>query len=585
MNPQQPYVPPTTPPPAGQPNPMAQQPMYQPPAYPPAPAPPIAPAYNPAPAGSPMAAPAFPAPQPPQQPTPLANVKQEVTQRLQQANNVLVTVSNNPSVDQLASAIALTLLLNKLDKHATAVFSGEVPNTIEFLQPEKTIEKTTDSLRDFIIALDKSKADKLRYKVEDKYVKIFITPYHTSLNEDDLEFSQGDFNVDVVIALGVHHKEELDNAITAHGRILHDAVVISVNNKQTADLGSINWYEPTASSLSEMLVSVVEPLQGKKILLDGQIATSFLTGIVAETDRFSNDKTTPHTMNVSATLMKAGANQQLIASKLEEPEPIPELEKTSEEPAQAKSTQSGANVPLPTPVTSADGSLAIEHPLESGNTKTLADLEEALAQDNANAENQEDDLDKIHIDDNGRLQRLAELREQQERAAREAATNQFPEHSSNMILEPPTLGGELSANTKTTVASPSYDPLSQPVPTEVGSMQHSKPLQPLNQPAAAPETPQTLDQIEQAVNSPHLSEQDARAQVSSIENQIAQQKPEPIAALNAQPLGDIRSDSADAVSSKLVPPDNGPPPDPTAASHSPTAPPPVPPPLMPPAGK
>src|SRR5689334_22674592 len=109
------------------------------------------------------------------------NLKEQMAQRVKEANNVLVTVSNNPSVDQLASAIGLTLLLNKLGKHATAVFSGQVPSTIEFLEPEKTLEKNTDSLRDFIIALDKSKADKLRYKVEDKLVKIFITPYRTSI--------------------------------------------------------------------------------------------------------------------------------------------------------------------------------------------------------------------------------------------------------------------------------------------------------------------------------------------------------------------------------------------------------------------
>src|SRR5262245_66315276 len=128
--------------------------------------------------------------------------KQAVVDRIKQASNILVTVSNNPSVDQLASCIGLTIGLNKLGRHATAVFSGTVPSTIEFLQPEKTLEKNTDSLRDFIIALDKSKADKLRYKVEDKVVKIFITPYKTSINEKDLNFSQGDFNVDVVVALG-----------------------------------------------------------------------------------------------------------------------------------------------------------------------------------------------------------------------------------------------------------------------------------------------------------------------------------------------------------------------------------------------
>src|ERR1700722_3597263 len=163
-------------------------------------------------------------------PKTMDNPKQQIVDRVKQATNVLVTVSTNPSVDQLAAAIGLTLLLNKLGKHATAVFSGQVPSTIEFLQPEKTLEKNTDSLRDFIIALDKSKADKLRYKVEENVVKIFITPYRTSISEKDLDFSQGDFNVDVVVALGVREQTELDQAITAHGRILHDATVISINN-------------------------------------------------------------------------------------------------------------------------------------------------------------------------------------------------------------------------------------------------------------------------------------------------------------------------------------------------------------------
>src|SRR5215813_12700443 len=94
--------------------------------------------------------------------------KQAIADKLKTANNVLVTVSNNPSVDQLSACIGLTLVFNKMGKHATAVFSGAIPSTIEFLQPEKTIETNTDSLRDFIISLDKAKADKLRYKVEDK---------------------------------------------------------------------------------------------------------------------------------------------------------------------------------------------------------------------------------------------------------------------------------------------------------------------------------------------------------------------------------------------------------------------------------
>lgn len=247
------------------------------------------------------------------------NPKQAVVDRLKQANNVLVTVKASPSVDELAACIGLSLALNKLDKHATAVFSGEVPSAIEFLQPEQTIEKDTDSLRDFIISLDKSKADKLRYKVEDQVVRIFITPYKTSITEQDLDFSQGDFNVDVVLALGVQDQNDVDTAITTHGRILHDATIVTINNTESGEIGTLNWFDAGASSLSEMATGLATAL--KTDVLDEQIATAFLTGIVAETDRFSNEKTSSDTMKVSAALMAAGANQQLVATKLEE-EPI-----------------------------------------------------------------------------------------------------------------------------------------------------------------------------------------------------------------------------------------------------------------------
>jgi hypothetical protein len=251
-----------------------------------------------------------------------AAAKQQIAERVKQANKFLVTVNANPTVDQLAACIGLTLLLNKMGKHATAVFSGKVPSTIEFLQPGKTFETNTNSLRDFIISLDKSKADKLRYKVENDVVRIFITPYKTSLSQKDLVFSEGDVNVEAVIALGVTQQGQLDAAITAHGRILHDASVISVNTGQAASsLGQINWADPQASSLCEMLVSISEAFGPG--LIDAQTATAFLTGIVAETQRFSNKKTSPKVMTMSAQLMAAGANQQLIVSKLEPPPPPP----------------------------------------------------------------------------------------------------------------------------------------------------------------------------------------------------------------------------------------------------------------------
>lgn len=400
------------------------------------------------------------------------NIKQSIVDRLKQTNNVLVTVKSNPTVDQLVACIGLTLFLNKQGKHATAVFSGAVPSIIEFLKPESTLEKDTNSLRDFIIALDKSKADKLRYKVEDKVVRIFITPYKTSLSQDDLEFSQGDFNVDVVIALGVHVREELDQAIMSHGRILHDATVVSINNSKPADLGALNWNDSKASSLSEMTASLVDLLQPNA--LDAQIATAFLTGIVAETERFSNAKTTSITMNLSAKLMAAGANQQLVATKLQEPakiaDPTPPAQKTNQ-----------------------DGELEIEHPAKQ------QDIELPLPASDGNIDGE------IQIDDQGNLKLGL-----QDKKAKAEAINNAPKKPSRLALDPPTLGGALTANTQPNQLEPSVDPLSGKSPNDA-ILTREEPasidfVEEPNTPTASNiNQSQTLSAIEQTVASPHVT--------------------------------------------------------------------------------
>ena len=263
-------------------------------------------------------------------------LKQQIADKIQDSSNILVTVSNDPSVDELSAALGLTLLLNKMDKHATAVFSGKTPPAITFLDPEKTFEDTTDSLRDFIIALDKEKADHLRYKLEGDLVKIYITPYRTTITDRDLEFSQGDYNVELVIALGVENKDHLDAALDGHGKILHDATVVTLTaGEQVSNLGSIDWHDSNASSLSEMLASLHEAMKLDKKLFNKSIATAWLTGIVAATERFSNPRTSSRVMTIAANLMAAGADQQLIASRLEEAQ-----EEEREEPTKNPNSQS-----------------------------------------------------------------------------------------------------------------------------------------------------------------------------------------------------------------------------------------------------
>ena len=278
----------------------------------------------------------------------------ELIDKIKTANNILVSVDHNPSIDELAGCIGLTLFVNKLNKHGSGVFSGQVPSVIDFLKPDTTLEKNTDSLRDFIISLDKNKADKLKYKPDGDKVKIFITPYKTSINQNDLEFSQGDFNVDLVIVLGAINKKDLDQAVTVNDRILHDAIVATININQKSEMGLLNILEPNSSSLCETIALMC--VETDKNLLDEQISTAFLTGIVAETDRFSNSKTTANTLSVSATLLSTGANQQLVADQLSNFSNLNQVQKPEEDLKQNKSTDDNTLM-----IKNDDGNLLINH--------------------------------------------------------------------------------------------------------------------------------------------------------------------------------------------------------------------------------
>lgn len=461
------------------------------------------------------------------------NAKNQIADKLKSSNNILLTVSRNPSVDQLSALLGLTLILNKLDKHATAVYSGETPSVLEFLKPEETLEKNTDSLRDFIISLDKTKADKLRYKVEDNVVRIFITPFRTSISEDDFDFSQGDFNVDVVVAIGVAEQDDIDEAITAHGRILHDAVVATINTTLEGGLGSINWHDAAASSLSELVVELGE-MMGEN-LFDNQVATALLTGIVAETDRFSNEKTSSETMRASAALMAAGADQQLVAAKLSEPTPEakPDIQDIPEHTDEPKSD---------------DGMIEIDHDDEEPESKEPIELpqpEEVVDESPQEEPQQEPEEPKVE-----------EVKVEQEKEEEAPVT-------SGIITEPPMMGGKLTANTEPENLDPSTDPLSmlnaddhpilshkndapaeeaeQPQP-EVVAPEVDLPVAPEMTPPPADWMPpasdpsQTLADLEASVRSQEDVAEEARDEVSKALNG-AVPSPEPIVALNAQPLG------------------------------------------------
>lgn len=280
----------------------------------------------------------------------ISNITNRVVEKIKASENILIALSKNPNIDEISAALGLAMILDTMRKHVTAIFSGQVPNVLQFLKPEETFEKTTNSLQDFIIALSKDKVDHISYKIEGDFVKVYVTPYKATIGQADLSMSHGDYNVDLVICFNVISGDEIDPALSEYGRIMHDATAINLTVDTPGRFAELEWQDSNVSSISEMIVGLADRLGLASF--SEQVATALLTGIVASTDHFSNPRTSSNTMSIASKLMSFGANQQLISSQIMEKIKTPDEAKALATPVATESQSTEAPVAPNPPVAS-----------------------------------------------------------------------------------------------------------------------------------------------------------------------------------------------------------------------------------------
>jgi len=242
--------------------------------------------------------------------------KQQTSEAIRQAETILVTTGQHPSVDQVTAALALAAVLRKFGKKVSVVISDSLPTQVQFLD-SSMVSQSLSGLRDFIVKVDLKKAevDKLRYEVQDGKLNVFITPFQGGFAPGDVSFSYGDYHFDLAIVLGVPTRTRIDRVFADNQTLFNSIPVLNLDyHRSNENFGAVNLIESTASSLCEILVALSESLQTG--LIDADIATTMLTGLISSTDRFTASHTTAKSMTVAAQLMAAGARQQAIIKGL-----------------------------------------------------------------------------------------------------------------------------------------------------------------------------------------------------------------------------------------------------------------------------
>jgi nanoRNase/pAp phosphatase (c-di-AMP/oligoRNAs hydrolase) len=242
--------------------------------------------------------------------------KQQTSEAIRQAETILIMTGQHPSVDQVAGVIALGSILRKFGKKVNTVISDDIPAGVKFL-PTKFIDRQLGGLRDFIVRVDLSQAevDKLKYTIENGKLNIHVSPFSGGFKTSDVDFIYGDYQYDLVIVLGVASYARIDRVYTQKASVLQQIPMVNLDfHRANEQYGAINLVEPNAAGLGEMLVALSESLQTG--LIDSEIATVILTGIMAATDRFTATHTTSKAMTVAAQMMAMGANQQQVVKGL-----------------------------------------------------------------------------------------------------------------------------------------------------------------------------------------------------------------------------------------------------------------------------
>ncbi|MFH1367475.1 MAG: DHH family phosphoesterase [Patescibacteria group bacterium] len=241
----------------------------------------------------------------------------DITKR---ASNILIVLPNNPTTDAIASSLALFLALEKMKKKGKIVCSEfTLPASHSFLPKSSEIRSDLATLRKFIISLDvsRTKVEELSYDIDkDKQqLNIFITPKNGFFEERDLKTSAGMYEYDLIYVLDSPDLDSLGKLFENNAEFFYHTPVVNIDHSPANDyFGQINLVDLTATSTSEIIFGLIKEM-GEEVMNE-QISTNLLTGIISKTKSFRTTSVTPKSLAIASHLVEWGARREEIIKNL-----------------------------------------------------------------------------------------------------------------------------------------------------------------------------------------------------------------------------------------------------------------------------
>ena len=235
---------------------------------------------------------------------------QKLKDAIGKSNTIGVAVGQNPSIDEMGSALSLYLMLRGANKHVSIASPTDPIVEISSLVGIDRVQRHFggDS-GDLVVSFPykEGEIEKVSYTLENNFLNIIVKASEQGLSfeEQEVRYTRGSGTIDLLIVVGAPTLDQIGDIVDSQK--LRDVSIINIdNNPNNQGYGDIVLINQRASSLSEHVADIALILG---FTIEQDAAQNLLSGIMNATQNFQDPGTSSLAFEVSAFLMKQGAQR------------------------------------------------------------------------------------------------------------------------------------------------------------------------------------------------------------------------------------------------------------------------------------
>ncbi len=246
------------------------------------------------------------------------NIPEQFLNALELAKRPLIVLPETADADHFAAGFSCAALLSKMQKPVDLSTSGgQAPKSLEFLTNPVTIRGDLPNIRKLTLHINakRAKVDELSYDLTPEEVRVHLVPKTGIWSEDDIKISTDSYKYDLIIILGAQDLENLGHLYRQYADFFFQTPIINIDHSSANEhFGQMNLVDINAVSTTEVLYDLLEKIDHS--LIDEEMATYLLTGMIFKTHSFRSANVSPKTLKVAGKLIGAGARRDEIVQKL-----------------------------------------------------------------------------------------------------------------------------------------------------------------------------------------------------------------------------------------------------------------------------